>query len=134
MDSISNYEYGQSLDLALEMQNHSKAIAAVWSKMEPETSKTDINRRASKMVIQIIVSALHDAMKVSIAGEKSIINFDQERQIAQLGGRWSAEELAEKIQDSCQGIRWIDASVNEKLIFEQILLNLAVSDTMGVSR
>jgi DNA polymerase-3 subunit delta' len=134
VDSISNYQYPDSLEVAEKLQKHSKTIADEWFKLEPETSKTDINRRAAKTVIQMIISALHDAMKLNIDPEKHIINFDQKPQINNLARRMDAETLAEKIQNTSHATQWIDSSVNEKLIFERILLNLAVSDTMTVSK
>ena len=36
-----------------------------------------------------------------------------------------AEAAAEKIEKIYENMRWIDASVNEKLNFEELLLNLA---------
>jgi len=49
-----------------------------------------------------------------------------------LAGRFYAEPAAEKISDCYRVLRWIESSVNEKLIFEQLLLNLADSDTIRV--
>ena len=63
---------------------------------------------------------------------KDLINFDQKEQIEKLAMRFDPEQTAEKIADAYKMLRWIDASVNEKLIFEQLLLNLAVSDRMKV--
>ena len=75
---------------------------------------------------------MYDAMKLNITPDRAIINFDQKEQIKKLAGRFDPEAAAEKIADCYKTIRWIDASVNEKLIFEQLLLNLAVSDKIKV--
>ena len=83
--------------------------------------------------MQIIISALHDAMKLSLTESERTINFDQKEQIRKLAGRFDAEQAAGKIADCYRTLRWIDSSVNEKLIFEELLLNLAVSDRIMVS-
>ena len=44
----------------------------------------------------------------------------------------AAKETAEKIADAYKTMHWIESNVNEKLIFEQLLLNLVVSDIMKV--
>jgi hypothetical protein len=71
-------------------------------------------------------------MKLNLSATKGIINFDQEEQIKRLTERFDAEQSAEKIADCYKSLRWIESSVNERLIFEQLLLNLADSDTMKV--
>jgi len=134
INSLSSFELAGALELAQWLLAQSKKIAATWSKLDSATSKTDINRRAAKTLTQIIISALHDAMKLNVTPEKTLINFDQKEQIEKLANRFDAEQAAEKIADAYETIRWIDASVNEKLIFEQLLLNLAVSDRMKVSQ
>ena len=128
IDSLSTCEYAEALDLAQWLLDESKKIAAVWAKLDETTSRTDINRRAQKTLIQIIISALHDTMKLNVTPDKEVINFDQKEQIKKLARRFDGEQAAEKIADAYKTMRWIDASVNEKLIFEQLLLNLAVSD------
>ena len=128
IDSLSTCEYAEALDLAQWLLDESKKIATVWAKLDETTSRTDINRRAQKTLIQIIISALHDTIKLNVTPSKRVINFDQKGQIKKLASRLDPEQAAEKIADAYKTMRWIDASVNEKLIFEQLLLNLAVSD------
>ena len=84
-------------------------------------------------IIQIIISALSDAIRVSVTEGEALINFDQERQIQKIADRFTPEQLSKKIADAYRSIQWLDSNVNEKLIFEQLLLNLAVSDKMPVS-
>ena len=71
-------------------------------------------------------------MKRTIAPEKNIINFDQEEQISVLAKRFGDEEAAEKIAECYKILRWVDASVNEKLIYEHLLLNSAIYDIMRI--
>ena len=132
ISSISDYEYADSLNLAQQCLEQSQKIAAVWANLDNATSKTDINRRAAKTLVQIIISALHDAMKLNITPEKDIINFDQKEHIKKLADRFDTEQAAEKIADMYRTMHWIDSAVNEKLVFEQLLLNLTICAKMKV--
>jgi len=132
VNDLCRYRYGDSLDIAEKLLDDSKNIAAMWGKLENETSKSDINRRADKIIIMIIVSILDDAMKLAVGQSEKIVNFDQAEQVKKLSQRWDGEQCAEKIAECYRSTAWLDANVNEKLIFEQLLLNLAVSDTMRV--
>lgn len=128
VDSLAGLEYCVALELAEWLLERSRSIAGVWAGLETDISKTDINRRTQKTLVQIIISALYDVMKLHISPEKALINFDQAEQIKKLGERFDAETASEKIADCYKTLRWLEAAVNEKLIFEQLLLNLAVSD------
>lgn len=130
--TIAAYEYADSLNLAQRFLEQSRKIATAWADLEKAISKTDINRRAAKTLLQIIISALHDAMKINVTQEKELINFDQKEHIKKLADRFGPEQAAEKITDTYKTMRWIDSAVNEKLVFEQLLLNLAVSAKMKV--
>lgn len=134
VNSLANYELADSLDIAAQLLDKSKKISSVWADLEKSRSKTDINRAAQKSLIQIIISALHDAMKLNTAAPSTIeaVNFDQKEQIEKLARRFDSELAAAKIADCYKSLRWVESSVNEKLIFEQLLLNLAGSDTMAV--
>ena len=132
LDSLSGYEFAGALDLVQDVLARSKKIADVWADLDKATSKTDINRRAARTVILMIISALHDAMKRSAGSADEPANFDQKKQIEELAVRFDAECAAEKIAECYRMLGWIESSVNEKLIFEQLLLNLADSDTIEV--
>ncbi|MFB0524780.1 MAG: ATP-binding protein [Phycisphaerae bacterium] len=127
VSSLASYEFADAVELAQELLDASYRIAAAWSNLDQTTSKTDINRRAQKTLVQIIISALHDAMKLNVVPAEAHINFDQKEQIKKLAGRFDTEYAAKKIVDCYKTLRWIEAAVNEKLIFEQLLLNLAGS-------
>jgi len=134
VSSLAGYELADALNLAQELLDKSKKIAAVWTNLDKTTSGTDINRRASKTLVRIIISALHDAMQLNITHTKEAVNFDQRQQVEKLAARFDAEQAAEKISDCYRMLRWIESSVNERLIFEQLLLSLADSDTMRIWR
>ncbi len=124
VESLAGYQYPDSIDMAEELLAESKSLAAVWGKLEPDTSKSDINRRAQKTLIRVIISALQDAMKLQLTDAQKTVNFDQQKEINILANRFDPEQAAEKITDAANTMRWIDYSVNEKLIFENLFLNL----------
>jgi hypothetical protein len=132
LNSLVKYEYAGTLDLARWLLDESKKIATLWANLDETTSRTDINRRAQKTLVQIIISALHDVMKLNVTPAKGLINFDQKDRIQKLAGCFTAEHAAEKIADCYETLRWIESGVNEKLIFEQLLLNLTASGKMKV--
>ncbi|MHC4230000.1 MAG: DNA polymerase III subunit [Planctomycetota bacterium] len=132
LESLAGYELADALDLAEKFVAESKKIAAVWIDIDKGTSKTDINRRALKTLIQAVISALHDAMKLNVTATGQAVNFDQEKQIEKLAARFDSELAAEKISDCYRVLRWIESNVNEKLIFERLLLGLADSATIQV--
>ncbi len=132
INSLSNLELADALNVARQFPEKAKEIAAVWTKLEPNVSKTDIGRTAQKILIRIVISALSDAMKLKLTGVEKIINFDQQEQIEKLAKRFDAEQAAERIADAGKSMVQIDANVNERLIFEQLLLNIAISDRMRI--
>ncbi|MBN1393050.1 MAG: DNA polymerase III subunit delta' [Sedimentisphaerales bacterium] len=132
LDSLSTYKLADCLELAEWLLGKAKKIAAVWEELDKATSKKDIHRKAHRTLIQIVISALHDAMKINIAGERDLINSDQKEQVKSIARRFSAEQSAGKIFDACETMLWIEHSVNERLIFEQLLLNLVFSDRIKV--
>lgn len=132
VSSLADYEIADALSLAQNLLEKSKKIAEVWTNLDKATSKTDINRRAAKTLVQIIISALYDVMNLNIAPTKEAVNFDQKEQIKKLSCRFDAELSTEKISDCYKVLHWLESSVNEKLIFEKLLLNLAQSDKMRI--
>jgi DNA polymerase-3 subunit delta' len=132
INTLASYNYADSLNVADEILGKSKKIASVWSDLDETTSKTDINRRAAKTLLQIIISALNDVMKLAVTKADRMINLDQSMQIQKLAVRIDAERAAEEILNCYKMLRWIDASVNERLIFEQLLLNLTDFDRIRV--
>jgi hypothetical protein len=110
------------LGLAQRCVDQSKAIAEAWAGLDKATSKSDLNRRASKLVVWIILLAVEDAMKWTLVPRGPMANGDQEALIERLAGRLGPEGAAEWIADGFEAMRWIEASVNERLVFERFLL------------
>jgi len=71
-------------------------------------------------------------MKLNVAAAGPMVNFDQPKQIEKLAARFDAERAAEEVLNCHRMLHWIESNVNERLIFEQLLLNLAGSDRMRV--
>ncbi len=128
LDTLANFEYKNSLELAETIQKQSKEIAAIWTKLAPATSTSDIKRKSTGIILQIIIRTLHDAMVAVIAGSEKIVNFDQPEQVKKIAQRFTPEQAAQKIAECFKAFQYIEASVNERLILEQLLLNLAQSD------
>lgn len=132
INSLATYELAEALNLAQELLVDSKRVAGLWAELYKTTSKTDINRKALKTFIQIVISVLQDVIKQHVTSKKEFVNFDQKEQIDKLAARFDAEQTAEKISDCYSALNWIESSVNEKLIFEQLLLSFADSDTIRI--
>lgn len=132
VDILAACKYTEALNHAEWILSESKTIAGKWADVDEATSKTDISRRTQKTLVAIAISALHDAMILHLADTDSIINSDQKTQIKELAERFDLRQLSQKIADCYKLMRQIDSSVNERLIFEQLLLNLAVFDKIRV--
>jgi len=131
--SLADYELAKSLDLAEELLDKSKKIAVVWSDLDKTTSKTDISQRAAKTLVRMVISVFQDIMKLNLQPVEDAVNFDQKEQIKKMAGRFDLEQSAEKIADCYQMLHWIESNVNERLVFEHLLLSLVDSDTIHVS-
>ncbi len=125
---LADFGLPDTIDGAQELLGKCREIAAVWTNLDKATSKTDINRRAAKTIIQMIMSAFHDVMMLHLKQDKEIVNFEQKKIVEKLAGRFDIEQSANQISNCCKMMDWVESSVNERLIFEQLLLNLADSD------
>jgi len=132
--SLARFGLADALTLADQMLGQAKQMATTWAGLDKAVSKADLGRRAQKTLIQMVLSALHDAMRVNIAPEPGLIHADQPREIARLADRFEPETAARGIDAGYEALRWIDANVNEKLIFERLLLRLAPSAIITTER
>jgi len=131
VEALAAVEFEQVPDLAAVLVEESRKLAGAWCDLERGTSKTDINRKAAKTIVEIAISAVDDAMKLRITPERPIINFDQRGSIELLARRFDTESLGAMVGDCYEVLSWIESSVNEKLIFERLLFSLAGSDRMA---
>ena len=128
--SLAALEMIDALDLAEQFLGYTKEVASGWADLDKTTSKTDLNRRAQRTIIQVVLSGLHDAMILSVAGDRALVNSDQKKQIAELADRLDAEQASLRISEGYEMLRWMEANVNERLIFERLLLRLTPSAIM----
>jgi DNA polymerase-3 subunit delta' len=122
VSSIVQIQLADALNLADQFLAAAKGLAAAWGDLDKGVSKSDINRRACKIVLQVIISVFHDVMMLQVNPQHPLIHADQEKQIRQLADRLDAEQAAKMVSEGAESLRWIEANVNEKLIFERLLL------------
>ena len=125
VERLSRYRLGESLDFAEWLCGVSKKISTAWFDRDKSVSKTDIVRRVQKGLLGMITATMSDAMWMNIDETHPLINSDQNGQIQSLSRRFEVETAAEKVKKAYENMRWVDSSVNEKLIFEELLLNYA---------
>jgi DNA polymerase-3 subunit delta' len=130
ISSLATYHLADALDLANMIIDRGKNVTDVWTKLDKTTSKTDISRRALTILIQVVISAMQDVMKFGIEPAMELINFDQKDEIKGLAVRFNPEQAAERISDCYKMLQWLESNVNEKLIIEQLLLNMVDSVTI----
>jgi len=123
LSRLAEFELKDALDFAEWILAEAKRLSDVWSKQYPDLSKTDVKRRIQKGFLQIIISIFNDAMHLKTGSQRAPVNNDQLGPIKSIAGRFEAETLAERVDQAYECCKWVDASVNEKLIFEQLLLN-----------
>ena len=127
---LAGLELADVVEFAGWLGSSADAIGSAWAQVRSEVSTTDLNRRAQKGLIQMIIFALTDAMKLNIGRDGGLINADQPDEIKQIADRYDADESAELTEKAYEKIQWVEASVNGKLIFEGLLCNLAGSDIL----
>jgi DNA polymerase III subunit delta' len=128
--SLADYKMIDALALAEQILEYAKQIATGWAELDKATSKSDLTRRANKTLIQIILAALRDVTIVHLAAERPLIHADQAEQIAKLARRLDPEQAMDAVTEGYEMLRWLEDNVNEKLIFERLLLRLARSTIM----
>ena len=133
VNRLAAHKLGDSIDFAEWLCKSSKTISASWTESHEQTSTKDITRMTKKGLLRMITAAFGDAMNFSIGRDETIVNSDQKRQIEKLAERDDSEKLAEKIANIYQKARWVESNVNEKLIFEELLLNHADSGIIAAS-
>jgi len=123
--SLADCQMTEALALAERILENAKQIATGWADLDKATSKSDLTRRADKTLIQILLSALRDVTMVHLAADRPLINADQPEPIARLAHRLDPEPALEAVSDGYEMLRWLEDNVNERLIFERLLLRLA---------
>lgn len=122
LDRFSKFQTADIVDFAQWINTTAGQLTESWLKLKAGTSKADLGRTAKKIFVLAQISAFSDAMKVSFAGEEKLTNFDQSQQVKSIVQKYGQLGSADLIETCYETIRFIDASVNEKLVFEHLLL------------
>jgi DNA polymerase-3 subunit delta' len=131
--SLARLRLAEVLDLTEKLLENGKHLVAGWAGFDQATSKSDLTRRAQKTVIQILIAALHDATILHLAPHRPLVNADQADEVAELARRLDPEQTIQGVTEGYEMLRWVEASVSDKLIFERLLLRLAPTAIMNVS-
>jgi DNA polymerase-3 subunit delta' len=134
VSSLVQMQLADALNLAEQFLRAAKDIGAAWADLDKAVSKSDINRRACKTVLEVIISVFHDAMMLRTDPKHPLVHADQDEQIRQLADRLDAEEAAWMVAEGAEALQWIEANVNEKLIFERLLLRTSRSAIIHCER
>jgi DNA polymerase-3 subunit delta' len=130
VERITALDAVSALDSAVWMGQSAKTIGAAWSEKQPDLSTTDLNRRAQRGLVRMVLSIYGDVIYLHSGREKALVNQDQIALIKKIAAGCDAQTAAENVLKIQPVLKWIDSSVNEKLIFEQLLLRLALSDIL----
>ncbi len=133
VNRLAAHELGDSIDFAEWLCKASKTISTQWAQSQENISSKDITRMTKKSLLRMITAAFNDAMQLGIGRDCSFDNREQKQQIKKLAEKNDPEKLAENIANIYQKARWVESNVNEKLIFEELLLNHADSGIITAS-
>jgi DNA polymerase-3 subunit delta' len=123
--SLAGCPMSETLALAERILENARQIAAGWADLDQATSKSDLTRRADRTLIQILLSALRDVTMAHVATDRPLINADQGEAIASLAHRLDPQSALAAVGEGYEMLRWLEDNVNERLIFERLLLRLA---------
>ncbi len=132
VDRLAALRPGDVLETAERLTKAAKEIAEVWEKQSETANKSDLQRRARKGLLRMIIGVYEDALTSSVTPGRPLIHTDQSDAIARIRQGRDAETLADGIETGYEKLRWIESHVNERLIFEQYLFRLCGCDTIHV--
>ena len=120
------------LNLAQECVERAKAIAEHWARIDKATSKSDLSRKALRLVMWMLLLAIEDAMRPPAPQSGAGRGAPAGTAAPILSDRLGPEQAAERIEDGFEALRWIEASVNERLVFERFLLRVVSPGIMPI--
>lgn len=123
LDKLSTARLADSLDVAEWMVAKNSEISDALSGTMTDVSKSDLKRRGQKIMLKMLLVIASDIIRLSIGQQEDIVNGGQLSQLEQLGNQIDVNTAAKFVEKVNNSMRWIDAYVNEKLIFEEILLH-----------
>jgi DNA polymerase-3 subunit delta' len=129
---LARCDLAEVLDLAQDCVERAKAIAEHWARLDEATSKSDLSRRALRLVMWMLLLAIEGAMR-PLASQSSPGRSSPDGTASPvLSGRLGPEQAAERIEDGFEALRWIEAGVNERLVFERFLLRVVSPGIMPI--
>jgi DNA polymerase III delta' subunit len=130
---LGGFQLADTIELSERLSQSARLISSSLGKISGEVSTTDLNRRGQKLMLQMILWSVSDALRVSLGLRDNLVNADQIAVIEKLAAKLGTDRAGEMVSLIYQKMQWIGESVNEKLIFEGLLLNLAGLDIMSAT-
>ncbi len=130
VDRLANLRPGEVLETAERIVKVAKEIAEAWEKGAENANKSDLQRKARKGLLRIIIGVYEDAMTSAVSPGRPMIHAEQAGAIERIRQGREAESLADGVEAGYEKLRWIESHVNERLIFEQYLFRLCGCDTI----
>lgn len=126
---LARFEPGEAVDLAEWILQQAALLTKIWAGQAGKVNAAELKRSLYKTIIRMVAVAFYDAWRLDIGSADEFINADQRKEIAELARRFRPgyEELVEQ---AFRSVSWLEANVNEKLVFERLLLRCAGSDIM----
>ncbi len=125
VDRLVSLKLADCIDAAEWMVGQNAAIGDALADKFADVSKADLKRRAQKMLLKMFLVLICDVMRVGVAHTDGLVNTDQMAAVESLCGQLGIDEAAKFVEKVNKNMLWVDAYVNEKLIFEEILLHFA---------
>ncbi len=122
--ALAGLTLADTVVFAERLLSKAKQLLECWVKLEKEVSRTDLNRRTQKTMVHIVLSLVEDAMKMDLALPREPVNGDQPDCIRSFAGRFTPDSLTDRVVDCYDALQWIESGVNERLIFERLLLRI----------
>jgi len=119
---LATYDLSQAVDLAGDLADRAKMLAAALARQDLDAGKTDLNRRALKGLLAMIQSIYRDAMLLAAGhgpGPEAASPRPETRRLAE---RYDVETLSDFVARAGDRMSWVEASVNERLLLEELLL------------
>ena len=133
IEKIASLQLADAVDTAEWMGKTAKKIAAAWISTSDSVSMTDITRRAQKGLVRMVACLFNDVMRAASDASAMQVNHDQQGCISALAQKIDVETAAGNVELCYRMHNWVDSSVNEKLIFEQLVLNLTTCEINAYS-
>jgi DNA polymerase-3 subunit delta' len=122
-----------SRELAGKMDKRAdKATRAEKVPDGPELAKTLAQRRVAGEMLRVLASAFRDALSVATGADREPVNVDQPGPVHALAERFTAEQLAEIIDQFSEYERLIWRNVNPKLVWDNVVITCASAAPLGV--